>query len=75
MAVMTPDHRIGQVEIFDDSLEFAFVLLGHLAAEDDGDLLGLPDGAVQIQQPLGEFVDGGAAAEDEVVAELHLREE
>ena len=75
MPVMTADHRIGQVEIFDHRLQLALVLFGHLAAEDHGDLLGLTDGSIQVQQPFGEFIHRGAAMEDEVVAILHLREE
>ncbi len=72
---MAADHRIGQIEIFDHGLQLALVLLGHFAPEDHGDLLGLADGSVQIQQSLGEFIYRGAAMEDEVVAILHLREE
>ncbi len=74
-SVMTPDHRIGQVQIFDHGLQFALVFFGYFAAEDHGDFLGLPDGTIHIQEPLGELVHSGAAMEDEVVAVLHLREE
>lgn len=47
--VVAADHRVGQVEIFDHRLQFAFVLPGHFAAKDRGDLPGLPDVAVQVQ--------------------------
>jgi hypothetical protein len=60
---------------FDHRLQLAFVLFGHFAAEDHGDLFGLPDVPIQVQQPLGEFIHGGAAMKDQVVAILHLGEE
>ena len=69
---MAADHRIGQVEIFDHRLQFALILFGHSATEDGGDLLRLPDVAIQVQQPLGEFLHRGAAIEDQVIAILHL---
>jgi len=72
--VMAADHRVGQVEIFDHRLQLALVLFGHFAAEDGGDLLGLPDVPIQVQQSLGEFLHGGATMEDQVVAILHLGE-
>jgi hypothetical protein len=52
----------------------AFVLFSHFAAEDQGDLFGLPDIPIQVQQPLGEFIHGGAPIRDQVVAILHLGE-
>lgn len=73
--VMTADHRIGQVEVFDDGLQFSLILFGHFAAEDGGDLVGLPDVPIQVQQSLGEFLKGGSTMEDQVVAVLHLSEE
>ena len=75
MPVMAADHGIGQVEIFDHGLQFALVLFSHLASEDHGDLLGLSDRPVQVQQSLGEFVHRCPAMADEVVAILHLRKE
>ena len=56
---MAADYGIGQVKIFDHRLQLAFVLFGYLAAEDHRDLLGLADGAIQIEQPFGEFIDRG----------------
>ena len=48
----------------------AVVLFGHFESEDRGDLLGLPDVPMQVQQPLGEFLHGCPAMQDEVVAIL-----
>ena len=73
--VVTADHRIGQVKVFHHGLQLAFILFGHLAAEDHGDLLGLADSAIQIQESFGEFINGSPTMEDEVVAILHLGEE
>jgi hypothetical protein len=50
-------------------------VLGDLAAEDDRDLVRSSDGSVGVKQAFAEHVQCGAATEDEVVAELDLREE
>ena len=75
MPVVTTNDRIGKVEVFDYGLQFAFVFLGDLPAKDHGDLLGLADGPIHVQQAFREFVHGGTAEEDQIVAVLHLREE
>ena len=49
--------------------------LGGFAAEDGRDLVWLADGAIGVEEPLAESVEGGAAMEDEIVAELGLGEE
>ena len=41
-----------KIDIFDDGLKLSLVVLGDLAAEDGGDLAGLADGAVGIQESL-----------------------
>jgi hypothetical protein len=64
------DDGIG-IEIFDDGLQSAL----DLPAEDQGDLFRLTDGPIQVQQPLTEFVQEGAAEEDPMVAVLGLGEE
>src|SRR5262249_35245675 len=51
------------------------MMLGDLAPEDHGDLVGLPDGPIGVEQAFAELVEGGAAPEDQIVAELDLREE
>ena len=50
-------------------------MLADPAAEDRCDLIRLSDRAIGVEQALAEFVQRGAAPEDEVVAELNLREE
>ena len=75
LPVMTADDRVGQIHVFDHGLQLSAVLFGDLAAEDHGDLVGLTDGSVGVQQPFAHFVQRGAAMEDEVVAKFDLREE
>ncbi|MGA8620160.1 MAG: hypothetical protein WB660_16760, partial [Candidatus Sulfotelmatobacter sp.] len=41
--------------------------MGDLAAKDQGDLVGLPDGAVGIEESL-EGIEGNAAMENEIIA-------
>src|SRR5215471_12114866 len=50
-------------------------MLGNLATENHGNFVRLSDGSIGVEQTLGELVQGRAATEDEVVAELDLREE
>jgi hypothetical protein len=49
-------------------------LFGDLPAEDHGDLVGLADGPIGVQQAFSYSVQRGAAAEDEVVAKFDLGE-
>ena len=74
VAVVGPDHRIGQVEIFDARFELAAVPPGDLAAEDGGEFRGLPDGPVRIEEALAQCIQGGATLKDQVVAVFDLRE-
>jgi len=75
VTVVTPHDWVGKIEVFDRGLKFTLVLLGDLPAKDHGDLLGLADRPIHIQQALREFIHGGAPEEDRIVAVLHLREE
>src|SRR6266481_8165768 len=75
IAVVAADDRVGQLDIFDHGLQFAAVELGELATEDGGDLIWLADGAISVEQSLAETVQGRTAAEDEIVAVLHLGKE
>ena len=75
IAVVAADHRVGQVHVFDLGLQLAAMVLADLAAEDHGDLVGLSDCPIGVEQSFTEIVQGRAAAEDEVVAVLDLREE
>ena len=75
VAIMAADHRVGEVHVFDLGLQLAVMELADLAAEDRRDLVWLADGAIGVGEPLAEPVEGGAAIEDEVVAELGLGKE
>src|SRR5271166_5725260 len=72
---MAADHRIGEVHVLDLGLQLAVMELADLAAEDGRDLVWLADGAIGVEEPFAESVEGGAAMEDEIVAELGLGEE
>ena len=75
VAVMAADHGIWQVHVLDLGLQLAPMMFADPATEDDGDLIGLADCSSGIEQPFPEVVQRRAAAKDEVVAELDLREE
>jgi hypothetical protein len=46
MTVVAADDGIGQIEILDDCLQLAAIAGSNFAAEDDGDLVGLTQGAI-----------------------------
>ncbi len=48
-------------------------MAGDAPAEDEGEFVGLADGAIGVEEPLLEGIDGGATTKDKIVAELHLR--
>ena len=50
LSLMTTDHWVRKLQIFNDGLKLSLVLLGDLATEDHGDLLGLADSTIGIQQ-------------------------
>ena len=75
VAVVAANHRVGQVHVFDLGLQLASIMLADPATEDHCDLVGLPDCSIGIEQAFTEVVQCRAAMEDEVVAELDLREE
>jgi len=52
VCVVSTSHGVGQIEVFDDGLKLPLVVFGDLAAEGGGDLAGLADGAVGIQESL-----------------------
>src|SRR5436309_2102763 len=72
--VMTADHRIGQIQIFNFGLQFARMISADFMAEDDGEFVGLADRAVRIQQSLTEPIHGRPAGKDQVIAQFNLRE-
>ena len=56
VCVVSTNDGIGQLEVFDDGLKLSLVELGDLTAEDGGDLAGLADGAVDIQESLAQMI-------------------
>jgi hypothetical protein len=72
---MTADHRVGQVDIFDDGFQFASVMFGHLTSKEGGDLVGLINLAVGVEQTLTECVQRSAPVEHEIVVILYLGKE
>jgi hypothetical protein len=72
---MAADHGIGEMEILDDGLQFSVMMTGDPAAEDEGQFVGLTNGAIGIEEPLFEGIDGSATTENEVIAELGLGKE
>lgn len=50
-------------------------MLSDLAAKDDGDLVGLTDGAVGIQESIPQSIEGSSAMENEIIAILDLSKE
>ena len=75
LSIRAAEDGIGQVHVLDFGLQLAPIVLGDLAAEDDRDLVRPSDGSIGVKQAFAEHVQCGAATEDEVVAELDLREE
>ena len=75
VAVVAANHRVGQVHVLDLGLQLAPIVLADPAAEDHGDLVGLSDCSIGVEQAFAEIVQCRAATEDEVVAKLDLREE
>src|SRR6476660_7079210 len=75
ISIVATNHRVGKLQILNHGLKFSLVVLGDFAAEDHGDLVGLADRAIGIQQSLAELIDCGPPAKDQVVAIFHLREE
>ena len=74
VCVVSTNDGIGQIEVFDNGLKLSIVILGDLATEDGGDLAGLADGAVGIQQPLVEAIECGTPMKDQVVTIFDLGE-
>jgi hypothetical protein len=49
VCVVSANHRVRKIEVFDDGLKLSLVVLGDAATEDCSDLVGLADRAVGIQ--------------------------
>ena len=75
MAIVSANDGVGQRQVLQYDVQFSSVTLGDLTAEDKGDLIGLTDGAVGIQQALAQGIEGGTAVEDEGVTILDLGKE
>ena len=75
VAVVAADHRIGQFHVFDLGLQLAPTMFADPTTEDHSDFVGLSDRSIGIEQSLAEVVQRCTTTEDEVVAELDLREE
>src|SRR5215510_11252915 len=75
VSIVAANNRVGKLKILDDGLKFSLILLSDLATEDHGDLVGLADSAIGIQQSLAELIDCGPPVKDQVVTIFHLREE
>ena len=50
------------------------MMTGDVAAEDQGEFVGLTNGAIGVEEPLLESVDGGTTTEDQIVAKFYLSE-
>lgn len=74
-AVVAADDRIGQIQIFDHGFQLTPILPGYPATEDGGDLVGLTNGAIGIQQTFSHRIQSGSPVEDQVVAVLDLSKE
>ena len=74
MCVVSTNDGVGQIEVFNDGLKLSLVVLGDLAAENGGDLAGLADRAVSVQQSLVQLIQCGAPVKDQVVTIFDLGE-
>ena len=63
VCVVSTNDGVGQIEVFNDGLQLSLVVLGDLAAEDGGDLAGLADDAVGIQESLVKLITARRAGE------------
>src|SRR5262249_9165511 len=73
--VRAADDWLTQVVVEDLGLEAGVGALRDAAAEDQGDLVRVADGTVQIQEPLVHLVQRGTVLEDQVGAILDLPDE
>jgi hypothetical protein len=72
--IMSANHRVRKIETLDDGLKLSPVVLSDLATEDGGDLVGLADGAVGVQESLAQLIQCGAPVKDQVVTIFDLGE-
>src|SRR4029077_4572595 len=70
VSIVSANDRVRKIDIFDHRLKLSLVVFGDPAAEDGGDLAGLADGAVGIQESLVQVIQCGAPMKDQVVTIL-----
>ena len=73
LCIVSANHRVRKIEIFDAGLKLSLVVLGDPAPEDRGDLLGLADRAVGIQS-VAQSVQCSVPVKDQVVTIFDLGE-
>ena len=64
VSVVSANHRVRKMDIFDYGLKLSFLVLGDLTTEDRGDLVGLADRAVGIQQSLARLIQCSAPVKE-----------
>jgi hypothetical protein len=75
LSIVTTDHWVRKLQILDDGLKLSLVLLCDLATEDHGNLVGLADGTISVEQSLAELIQCGSPMEDQVVTIFYLGKE
>ena len=75
LSIVTTDHWVRKLQILGDGLKLSLVLLGDLTTEDRGDLVGLADGTISVEQSLAELIQCGSAMKDQIVTIFNLGEE
>ena len=74
VSAVSANHRVRKMDIFDYGLQLSLVMPGDPKTEDGGDLVGIADGAVAIQQSVAQLIQRSAALKDQVVAIFDLGE-
>src|SRR4029077_9449729 len=74
-AIMATDRRIGQPNIFDDGLQFAFIVLGDLAAKDRGKFYRADQWCDWHPRAGSKLIERCPATKDQIVTIFHLGKE
>ena len=75
VCIVATNHWVRKIKILNNGLKLSLVLLSDLATEDHGNLVGLADRTVSVQQSLAELIQCGPPAKDQVVTIFYLGEE
>src|SRR6478736_2329852 len=75
LSIMATNHWVRKINVFNDGLQLSFVVFSNLATEDHRYFFGLADGAVGIQQSLGELIQSRPPVKDQVVTIFDLGKE